>query len=81
MVTGISPARVLKNSTFFAIFALVLVLYGLLLVRTGKKSYLPYRAMHSIRGEEDVRLVGAIVVRIGIAVGVGAAIAIIFGAH
>ena len=66
---------------FFAIFALVLVLYGLLLVRTGKKSYLPYRAMHSIRGEEDVRLVGAIVVRIGIAVGVGAAIAIIFGAH
>lgn len=64
---------------FFGLFAVVLVLYGLLLVRTGKKSYLPYRATHSVRGEDDVRRVGAIVMRIGFAIGLGAAMAVVAG--
>ena len=61
-------------STFFLIFEVTLVGYGTLLAYTGNKNLLPQRAMHSVSGPDDVRRVGRIVVRVGIAVAVAALI-------
>lgn len=59
----------LHASTLFLAFALALVLYGVLLAKTGKKELLPYRAMHSVRGPSDVRRVGRITVIVGVVIG------------
>lgn len=56
-------------SVFLLIFALALVLYGLLLAKTGNRDLMPYRAMHSIRNKEEVRHVGRIVVVVGLVLG------------
>jgi hypothetical protein len=56
-------------SLFLLIFALALVLYGLLLAKTGNRNLMPYRATHSIRNKEDVRRVGRIVVMVGLVLG------------
>lgn len=50
---------------FLLIFAAALVLYGFALKRTGSIDLMPYRTQHTIRGPEDVRYAGAIVMRIG----------------
>lgn len=56
-------------SLFLLIFALALMLYGLLLAKTGNRDLMPYRATHSIGGKDDVRRVGRIVVVVGLALG------------
>ncbi len=56
-------------SLFLLIFALALVLYGLLLAKAGNRNLMPYRATHSIRNKEDVRRVGRIVVMVGLVLG------------
>jgi len=56
-------------SLFLLIFALSLMLYGLLLARTGDQNLMPYRTAHSIRNEDDVRRVGRIVVIVGLVLG------------
>ena len=56
--------------TLFLIFAVMLVIYGAILVKTGDKNLLPYRAMHSVRNSEDVRRVGLITARIGMVIGI-----------
>ncbi len=56
--------------TFFLIFAVALVAYGAILVKTGDKNLLPYRAMLSVRNSEDVRRVGYITARIGMVIGI-----------
>ena len=57
-------------SLFLLIFALALVLYGLLLAKTGNRDLMPYRATHSIRNKEEVMRVGRIVVVVGLVLGV-----------
>ena len=59
----------LHASTLFLIFALALVFYGAALAKTGNKNLLPYRAMHSVRGPQDVKRVGRITVVIGLVIG------------
>lgn len=54
--------------TFFLIFALVTVLYGSILAKTGNKDLMPYRAIHSISGPSDVKRVGRIVVVVGLVI-------------
>ena len=54
---------------FLLIFALALVLYGLLLAKTGNRDLMPYRAVHSIRNKEEVKRVGRIVVVVGLVLG------------
>lgn len=54
---------------FFLIFGILLVLYGILLTSTGDAELLPYRAMYSVSGPEDVRRVGRIVAVIGLIIG------------
>ena len=56
-------------SLFLLIFALALVLYGLLLAKTGNRDLMPYRAVHSIRNKEEVKRVGRIVVVVGLVLG------------
>lgn len=56
-------------SLFLLIFALALVLYGLLLAKTGNRDLVPYRATHSIRNKDDVKRVGRIVVVVGLVLG------------
>lgn len=56
-------------SLFMLIFAIALVLYGLLMAITGNRDLMPYRAIHSIRNKEDVKRVGRIVVVIGLVLG------------
>lgn len=56
-------------SLFLLIFALMLILYGLLLAKTGDRNLMPYRATHSIRNKDDVRRVGRIVVMVGLVLG------------
>ena len=56
-------------SLFMLIFALALVLYGLLLAKTGNRDLMPYRAIHSIRNKDDVKCVGRIVVVVGLVLG------------
>ncbi len=56
-------------SLFFLIFAVMLVLYGALLVGTGDKALMPINTVHSVRGPEDVRHVGRIVVVVGLVIG------------
>ena len=51
---------------FLLIFALALVLYGAVLAKTGNKELMPYRAVHSIRGADDVKRVGRIVIIVGL---------------
>ena len=60
----------LHASQFFCIFAVALVLYGLLMVKTGNKDLIPYRAIHSVRNADDVRRVGRWVLCVGVAIGV-----------
>ena len=55
--------------TFLGIFALVLCLYGALIMRTRNKELMPRRAVHSIRGEADVHRVGKYVVIVGLVLG------------
>ena len=57
-------------STLFVVFAMVLMLYGAALVRTGDKNLLPARAIHSVRGPHDVRRVGRITMRVGLVIGI-----------
>ena len=54
---------------FLLIFAALLVAYGLALHKTGNVNLMPYRATHSIRGKQDVRRVGLITIRVGLALG------------
>ena len=56
-------------SLFLLIFALALVLYGLLLAKTGNRDLMPYRAVHSIRNKEEVKRVGRIVGVVGLVLG------------
>ena len=56
-------------SLFLLIFAVALVLYGLLMVKTGNKDLIPYRAIHSVRNADDVRHVGRIVMAVGAVLG------------
>jgi len=63
-------------STFFTIFALMLVLYGAVLAATGNVGLLPRRASLSIKGPDDVRRVGRIVLIVGAVIG---AIALVVG--
>ena len=55
--------------TFLGIFAIVLCLYGALIMRTRNKELIPRRAVHSIRDEADVYLVGKYVVIVGLVLG------------
>lgn len=64
--------ELLHVSTLFLFFAGALVAYAALLVATGNKELLPYRAIHSIRGPEDVRRVGRIVIVVGVVIGLAA---------
>ncbi len=60
----------LKNaSTFFLIFAGVLLLYGIALAKTGNVELMPIQTVHSIRGPEDVKRAGRIVVIVGLVIG------------
>lgn len=54
---------------FLLIFAAALVLYGLVMWRTGNVNLIPYHATHSIGSNDDVRRVGLIVVRVGLILG------------
>lgn len=63
-------------SLFLLIFALALVLYGLLLAKTGNRDLMPYRATHSIRNKEEVKRVGRIVVVVGLVLGVAMLLAL-----
>lgn len=56
--------------TFFLIFAALLALYGLLLTRTGSKDLMPIQSVHSIRGPQDVKRVGRIVIIVGCVIGI-----------
>ena len=60
--------------TFFLIFAAMLALYGALLMATGNKNLLPYRAIHSVHGPSDVRHVGRITVIVATVVGIASLI-------
>ena len=60
----------LYASLFLCIFALALMAYGAILAKTGNKELLPMRAIHSVRGPEDVKRVGRIVVVVGLVVGI-----------
>lgn len=60
----------LHAGTFFLIFAIALVCYGAILVKTGNKELLPYRAMHTVRNKQDVMRVGRIVIVVGIVIAV-----------
>lgn len=64
-------------STFFLIFAVVLLLYALLIVKTGDKRYLPLRAQHSVRTKEDVRRAGRATVKVALVIAALALIGII----
>lgn len=55
--------------TFLGIFAVVLCLYGLLIMRTRNKELIPRRAVHSIRDKADVYRVGKYVVIVGLVLG------------
>ena len=63
-------------SLFLLIFALALVLYGLLLAKTGNRDLMPYRTTHSIRNKEEVMRVGRIVVVVGLVLGVAMLLAL-----
>lgn len=63
-------------SLFMLIFALTLVLYGLLLAKTGNRDLMPYRAIHSIRNKEEVKRVGRIVVVVGLVLGAAMLVAL-----
>lgn len=66
-------------SKLFLIFAVVLLLYGSVLFKTGDKDMLPLRAQLSVATKEDVRRVGQVIVRVGLVLGVLALAGIIFG--
>ena len=55
--------------TFLGIFAVVLCLYGLLIMRTRNKELIPRRAVHSIASEADVYRVGKYVAVVGLVLG------------
>lgn len=55
--------------TFFLIFAFVLACYSAILVKTGDKELLPYRAMYTVRNKEDVRHVGRITLVVALVIG------------
>ena len=55
--------------TFLGIFAAGLCLYGLLIMRTRNKEPIPHRAVHSVRDEADVYLVGKYVTIVGLVLG------------
>lgn len=65
-------------SLFMLIFAVALVLYGLLLAKTGNRDLMPYRAQHSIRNKEDVKRVGRIVIVVGLVLGAVMLVALAF---
>jgi hypothetical protein len=54
---------------FLGIFAVVLCLYGALIMGTRNKELIPRRAVHSIRDEADVYRVGKYVVIVGFVLG------------
>ncbi|MBR3318408.1 MAG: hypothetical protein IKG21_11375 [Atopobiaceae bacterium] len=54
---------------FLLIFAAALVLYGLVMWRTGNVDLMPYHATYSISSKDDVRRVGLIVARVGLVLG------------
>ncbi len=68
----------LHAGTLFLAFSIALVLYGWILAKTGNRNLLPYRAMHSVRDERDVRRVGSIVVRVGLVIGLASVLLIVF---
>ena len=62
---------------FFIIFAVVLLIYGGVLYRTGNKELLPLRAQPTIRSEDDVRRVGHITCIVASVIALLAVLAII----
>lgn len=58
--------------TLFLIFALALALYAAVLAKTGDKSWLPYRVIHTVRGPEDVRRIGRVTFVVALVIGAAA---------
>lgn len=58
--------------TLFLIFALALALYAAVLAKTGNKNWLPYRAIHTVRGPEDVKYVGRVTLVVAAVIGAAA---------
>lgn len=54
---------------FLLIFAVLIVAYGFVLYKTGSVDLMPYRAIHSIRGKQDVKHVGLVTMRVGLVLG------------
>lgn len=63
---------------FLLIFAIVLVVYGAIMQRTGDASMIPFRARHSVTSKGDVRRVGRIVMHIGGALAAILVLALLF---
>lgn len=67
----------LYASIFFLIFAVALALYSQALITTGDKKLMPWRAQHTVRGPEDVRLVGRTTRTVALVIGAIAAVLIV----